>query len=303
MASAIGAALGLWILVSPARAAASGDGRLHVTHLDVGQGDAAFVRFPSGRAMVIDAGGLSGAAAFDIGDRVVGAVLRHRGVLTLDAVVLTHGDADHMGGIGSVLRDFPTRVVWDGVPVPPFEPLRALREKADEQGIPWMQLQRGDRAVIDGVEIAVLHPSLPDWERQDVRNEDSVVVELRWRDVSFVFTGDVGRESEPGIASSLSPAGIRVVKVPHHGSMTSSTPGLVRQSAPDVAIVSVGRSNNFGHPSPVVLRRYAESGAAVFRTDQDGAIECVTDGETLDVRAFTGRSLRVKASPGYRRRG
>lgn len=290
------AALGVWILISPAGSSANGDGRLHFTQIDVGQGDAAVVRFPSGRAMMIDAGGLSGAASFDIGDRVVGAVLRHSGVLGLDAVVVTHGDADHMGGVGAVLRDFPTRVVWDGVPVPPFEPLRTLRAQANQLGIPWMQLQRGDRAVIDGVEIAVMHPPLPDWERQDVRNEDSVVIELRWRQVSIVFTGDVGRESEHELAGAFAPAALRVVKVPHHGSITSSTEAFVRALAPDVAVISAGRSNNFGHPSPVVLQRYVDAGAAVFRTDKEGAIECVTDGETLEVRAFTGRSLRMNAS-------
>jgi competence protein ComEC len=251
------------------------------------------VRFPGGRALLIDAGGLSTAASFDIGDRVVGPVLRRAGVRALDAVVVTHGDADHMGGIASVLRDFPTRMVWDGVPVPPFEPLRQLRERAGRQGVPWMQLQRGDSAVIDGVELAVKHPPLPDWERQDVRNEDSMVIELRWRSVSFVFTGDIGREAEGALSALFAPARVRVVKVPHHGSITSSTDAFIRALAPDVALISVGRANNFGHPSPVVLGRYAAIGARVFRTDQDGAIECSTDGDTLDVRTFTGRLLHV----------
>ena len=295
-ASGLAAVLGVCILASLPTAWSHADGRLHVTQIDVGQGDAAFVRFPSGRAMLIDAGGLSAAASFDIGDRVVGPVLRRDGVRALDALVVTHGDADHMGGIAAMLRDFPTRVVWDGVPVPPFEPTRRLRELADRQGVPWMQLQRGDRSLIDGVEIAVLHPPLPDWERQDVRNEDSVVIEVRWRNVSFVFTGDIGRESEPDVARLVAPARMRVVKVPHHGSTTSSTDAFVRALAPDVALVSAGRSNNFGHPSPVVLRRYAEIGTKVFRTDQDGAIECVTDGDTLDVRTFTGRTLHLKSS-------
>lgn len=295
-ATAISTALGVWILASPTGVSAGGDGRLHVTQIDVGQGDAALVRFPSGRAMLIDAGGLSGAASFDIGDRVVGPVLRESGVLSLDAIVMTHGDADHMGGIGAVIRDFPTRVVWDGVPVPPFEPLNELRAQADQRGIPWLQLQRGDRAVIDGVDISVMHPPLPDWERQDVRNEDSVVVELRWRHVSFVFTGDIGQEAERELSAAFAPVPLRVVKVPHHGSITSSTADFVQQLAADVALISVGRSNNFGHPSPVVLKRYNDIGAALFRTDRDGAITCVTDGETLDVRTFTGRSLRLKAS-------
>jgi competence protein ComEC len=150
-----------------------------------------------------------------------------------------------------------------------------------------------DRVVFDEVEFAVKHPPPPDWERQDVRNEDSIVLELRWRDVSFVFTGDIRREAEAQLSGQFAPAALRVVKVPHHGSATSSSEGFVHALAPDVAVISAGRSNNFGHPSPVVLNRYREAGAAIFRTDQDGAVSIDTDGTSLHVSSYTGRVLRV----------
>ena len=285
-------AAGLWIVV-PRASRARSDGRLHVTFIDVGQGDAALVRMPHGASMLIDTGGLSGSASFDVGDRVVGPVLRHEGVGRLSTLALTHGDADHIGGALSVLREFHPWDVWDGVPVPPFEPMRRLRAEAGTSGIRWTTVQRADAAEMDGVQMVVRHPPVPDWERQDVRNDDSIVLELRWRAVSIVFTGDIGRKAEADIAGLFAPAPLRVLKVPHHGSNTSSSDGFIHALAPDVAVVSVGRTNNFGHPSRVVLERYRQAGAAIFRTDQDGAVTLDTDGTSLDIRTFTGRTLRV----------
>ena len=115
-------------------------------------------------------------------------------------------------------------------------------------GARWTTLQTNDQFTIDEVEVIVRHPALPDWERQDVRNDDSIVLELRWRDVSIVLTGDIGRETEQAIAGLFPPAGIRVLKVPHHGSLTSSSRTFLDTLAPRVAIFSVGRNNTFGHP-------------------------------------------------------
>jgi competence protein ComEC len=183
--------------------------------------------------------------------------------------------------------------VWEGVPVPPHAFLQALHLAASAGGSRWTTVQRADSTEIDDVQVLVRHPRIPDWERQDVRNDDSIVIELRWRDVSFVFTGDIGREPEAEIAPLFAPAAFRVLKVPHHGSSTSSSERFVRALAPDVAVISVGRSNNFGHPSPVVLDRYRGVGAALFRTDQDGAVEVETDGTSIQVRTFRGRTLRL----------
>ena len=295
-ATVVAAVAGLWVIAAPAALLVpSGDGQLHVTFIDVGQGDAALVRFPHGASMLIDTGGLGGASSFDIGDRVVAPVLRRAGIRRLGTLALTHGDGDHIGGADAVMEEFKPWDVWDGVPVPPFDPMARLRAEAEAIGARWTTVQRKDSAVQDDVRIEVRHPAVPDWERQDVRNDDSIVLELRWREVSFVFTGDVGREVETDIASLFAPSPLRVVKVPHHGSTTSSSDRFVRALAPKVAVVSVGRSNNFGHPSPVVLQRYTASGAAIFRTDQDGAVTVDTDGTSLQVHTFTGRTLRVPA--------
>src|SRR5207247_2666008 len=138
---------------------------------------------------------------------------------------------------------------------------------------------------------------------QEGANDNSIVIELRWRDVSVLLTGDIGKAVERELIAAIPHSPIRVVKVPHHGSLTSSTPDFVRAVAPRVAIVSAGRNNHFGHPAPDVLRRYREAGAEIFRTDRDGAVTVDSDGHSLSIYGFTGRTLvtRQKATTKTRR--
>jgi competence protein ComEC len=298
-AIAVAVASAAWMLAEPwTVAVAGGDERLHVSFVDVGQGDSAFVRFPGGATMLADAGGLvtssgSAAPAFDIGDRVVAPVLRAAGVRRLDYLVLSHGDPDHIGGATAIVDEFRPREIWEGIPVPRFEPLSRLRDDARSRGLRWLNVRASDRFDADGVSVAVLHPDPPDWERQRVRNDDSIVLELRWRDASFWLTGDVGKAVERALPSRMTLAPLRVIKVPHHGSLTSSSGDFVRALQPTVAVVSAGRANHFGHPAPDVLRRYRDAGTEIFRTDQDGEVTIDTDGYSIDVHTFTGRQLHI----------
>src|SRR5262249_39051475 len=150
------------------------------------------------------------------------------------------------------------RHVWEGIPVPRFEPLQALRAAAQGDGGAWSNVKAGERIRVDDVDVIVRHPDPPDWERQRGRNDDSIGLELRWREVSVLLTGDIGRAPETTLIRTLPDASIRIVKVPHHGSLTSSSPQFVRALAPKVAVVSAGRANHFGHPVPEVLQRYRD---------------------------------------------
>jgi competence protein ComEC len=298
-AAAVAGLTALWILTSPRFLyEQGGDGLLHATFIDVGQGDSVLLELPGGSTMLVDSGGLIGSSGFDIGDRVVAMVLREAGVRRLDHVVLTHGDPDHIGGMPAVVREFRPRLVWEGIPVPRSKGLAALRTEAQSLAAGWFHVYRGGRLSVDGVDIVVEHPAQPDWERQRVRNDDSIVLDVRWRDVSLLMTGDIGQEIERALAGQLQPAPLRIVKVPHHGSRTSSSPEFLAAIRPRVAVIGVGRSNHFGHPAPEVLERYREIGAEVFRTDRDGAIWVETDGYSMNIRTFNGRQLALTSSRG-----
>ncbi len=161
--------------------------------------------------------------AFDIGERVVSRAMRAFGVRSLDTFVLTHGDPDHMGGARAVVRSFRPRADLGGRAGASARPLRRLAEAADSIGAEWRTVRAGDRLRIATVEIVALHPPAPEWERQRVRNDDSIVLAVRMGQVSVILPGDIGREGERRALEHLEAAPLTVLKAPHHGSATSST--------------------------------------------------------------------------------
>ena len=269
---------------------------LRVHMLDVDQADATLVRFPDGQTLLVDAAGDVLQGPFDIGARIVVPAIWALGVRSLDYLVITHGDPDHAGGGAAVVRDLRPREVWEGVPVPSSEILARLRSTAEEAGASWRTVRAGGRITMGGVGIRILHPPAPDWERRRVRNDDSIVIELRHGDVSIVLPGDIGEEVEPAVAAALVPASLRILKAPHHGSRSSSSAAFVRAINPALAVVSAGRRNLFGHPHPDVLARYEEAGVDVLQTGYDGAVALCTDGERVGVSTAGGRRFTLSAS-------
>jgi competence protein ComEC len=203
---------------------------LRLTMLDVGQGDAMVLQiapqiprgvgraFTARQNVMIDTGGSPfGGGGFDIGSRVVEPALSARGVSSLGTLLLTHGDPDHIGGAMSLIDDFNPTAVWQGVPVLKAQSLHAVLSRAAASGIPVEQRRQGEELHIGAARIHVLHPPSPDWERQRVRNDDSVVLEVVYGDVAFLLTGDIGSDVERAIAPHLVPAKTRILKVAHHG--------------------------------------------------------------------------------------
>lgn len=265
------------------------DGRLRVTVMDVGQGDALLITFPNGQTLQVDTGGPS-RGEFDVGDRVLGPALRGRGVRTLDYLSVTHADPDHVGGAASLLRDFTPREVWWGIPVLDHEPTDRLRAEALERRTSWRTIGAGAEVQIGGVEVRVHHPPAPEWARVRVRNDDSLVMELRFGRVSVLLTGDISRDVEQALLPRLDLLPIVVLKVAHHGSATSTGAAFLEHIKPAIALIGVGRGNPYGHPAPAVLARLRAVGAEVFRTDLDGQIDVATDGHRVDVATLRGRA-------------
>jgi competence protein ComEC len=207
----------------------------------------------------------------------------------LDAFAATHGDPDHLGGALAVMRDLAPVEVWEGIPVSGHAGLSLLQAEARARGVRWRTLNAGRAFTMGGARLLVHHPPAPDWERARVRNDDSLVLEVVFERVSILFTGDIGREGEAAVAPRLSAAPLRVVKVPHHGSRSSSTPEFIAAARPRAAVVSAGRGNRYGHPVPEILARYRAAGAAIYRTDRDGAVSIESTGRDVTIATRTGR--------------
>lgn len=288
------AALSLVVIVlSPVVPARGGPraGWLRVTFLDVGQGDAILVQFPTGQSLLVDAGG--SATGFDVGTRVVRPALWSLGVRRLDWLTVTHGDIDHAGGALSIVNELHPRAVWEGVPVERNAVMQQLRAAMQTRGA-WLRLAAGQSLEVGSVAVDVLNPPVPDWERPATRNDDSIVMRLAFGDVSVMLTGDVGAAVEQQMPLATRPR-LRLLKAPHHGSRTSSSAALVSEWLPQAVIISVGRGNTFGHPAPEVLARYAQYAVEIFRTDRDGAVSLETDGREVQLRTVSGRSWRLSA--------
>ncbi|HXQ26745.1 MAG TPA: DNA internalization-related competence protein ComEC/Rec2 [Candidatus Acidoferrales bacterium] len=266
-------------------------GRLEVSVLDVGQGDSIFAAFPDGRTMLIDGGGLPGSewvggyrSGTDVGEEVVSPYLWSRGLKRIDVVALTHAHHDHLDGLHAVLENFRVGELWIGrdEETPAFKGLMA---EARSRGIPIVRQAQGAEFDWQGVRGDVLWP--PDTgPLGETANDDSLVLRLSDGHVRFLLAGDIERHGEEKLTGEQAPLAADFLKVPHHGSKTSSTEAFVAAVAPRVAAISVGESNPFGHPSENIVERYEHDGVRLLRTDRDGAVTAITDGNSLSVHAY-----------------
>jgi competence protein ComEC len=206
-------------------------------------------------------------------------------------MVLTHPDMDHVGGAGAILREYPVgRVMDPGMAVGTGVFLDAL-EGAQAREVPWTVGVAGDSLDLDGVAIRVLWPPEEKGEIGEAEgaNGASLVLEVRLGSFSALLTGDAPAEVEETLLPRLLSPSIQVLKLGHHGSRTSTSPELLERITPEVALVSAGLRNRFGHPHAAVLRRLEARGVKVYRTDQDG---------TLTLQARKDGSYRVRKEHG-----
>ena len=281
---AIGIACGV-LLISVVFWRALLPNEMEVHFIDVGQGDCALVLTPHGHAMFFDTGGTKD-GSFDIGTRVDIPYLLHYGIREVDYIFLSHAHEDHAAGAGAILSRIPVKHVYTA------DEGRAAYARSMRFGDNNPLLSKMSRAVagqtivIDGVSVDILYAPLYDKMDSATGNEVSNVYRVRYGNCSFLFTGDLIKEHEEKMISMLGELHATVVKVPHHGSDTSSSEDFVAATSPLYAVYCVGADNSFGHPRSSVVERYERNGAKTLRTDRDGAIVFRTDGNRLTVHTF-----------------
>lgn len=271
---ALAAAVAVYRAVTPER--------LAVHFLDVGQGDAALVVTPRGRALLIDTGGTRN-GSFDIGARVDVPYLLHHGIREVEAVFLTHAHEDHAQGCGAILQKMPVGHVYTADEGTAAYARSMGIGDADPLLQKFSRAQEGDALTIDGVKVEVLFaPPAP--EGGGTGNEVSNAYRVSYGRAQFLFTGDLVKEQEAKLLETGKDVRAAVLKAGHHGSATSSSLAFLQTVKPRYGVFCVGFENSFGHPKEEVLRRYEQQGIEILRTDQAGAIVFETDGEKMWVR-------------------
>ncbi len=260
--------------------------RAEISFPDVGQGDCALIQLRSGKTVLIDGGGTF-ENRFDIGRRVVAPYLWNRGIRTIDLMVLSHPHPDHMNGLKFILKKFNVSQVWESALDPELPGYEEFRRIIAGKNIVRKSVSAEDLPLaLGGAELRVLHPSRAytahDRQAYMAENNRSLVVRVAFENRTFLFTGDIGREAEQQLVRTMQDLKCDLLKVPHHGSKTSSSDAFLSETRPEVAVVTCGKGNRYGHPAPEVLARYQDRGIRVCRTDLGGAIVVRITDERLE---------------------
>jgi competence protein ComEC len=261
---------------------------LAVSFIDVGQGDSILVEAPDGKNILIDGGGIPAfrKQSYRIGAKIVNPFLLKKKIKKLDTVILTHGHTDHMDGLLDVLSAYPAAEFLDtlagGGGVTDDEYIRIL-ETVKAKNIPYRLAAAGD--ILDfgpSLKVTVLNPPK---KRFNNPNDNSLVIKITYNKVSFLLTADVGQVAERKMLSAYKDRmQSTILKIGHHGSRSSSCAAFLQEVRPEVAIISCGRNNSFGHPHPETLKRLKRAGIPYLITAQKGTITVSTDGITYQVK-------------------
>jgi competence protein ComEC len=287
-------------------------GKLTIHFLDVGQGDSAFIVFPQGSTMLVDGGGeidfdskrnhaesfrgADGAPigaervvsdrSFAIGESVVSRFIWSTHRTRVDYLLATHAHVDHIGGLSQVADNFSVGEAIFGHLPPGNVEFDRLAGKFARHGVPLAEVSAGESFELEGVRIEVLWPPKVSNLPATSGNNDSVVLRLVFGSVRVLLAGDIERPAEEDLVRSGFDLRADVLKVPHHGSKTSSTAAFIDAVSPSCAVLSVGERSRFGHPSPEVVGRYVARGTNVVQTGRNGMITVETNGATVEVATY-----------------
>lgn len=259
---------------------------LRIYFIDVGQGDASLIITPNNKTILIDGGG-SLDKNYDVGKNTLVPYLLDRGVCTIDYLIVSHFDNDHCGGLMYLLKTLRVKNVFISKQAKLNEEYKNFMEIVKQKHISIKIVKQGDVISIeDDLKIYILHPSLE--LCFDDLNNNSIVAKLVYKDFSMLFTGDIEKEAESKIVEKYGKSLLKstVIKVAHHGSKTSSTQEFIDLVNPKIALIGVGKGNNFGHPNEEVLERLNNLKVKVFRTDECGEIEIRTNGKNIKTKRF-----------------
>ena len=263
---------------------------LQVTFIDVGQGDSILIRFPKNKTMLIDGGGFPN-LDFDTGKNIVAPFLLRQWVWRINYLVLTHPHPDHYLGLRYIAKNFLIKEFWTNGDAVDASPFQELEKSLAKKKVVVRKLNGGSPSMeIDGVRVDFLAP-LPTTssprETFDARlNKRSLVMKLTYGDIKFLFTADMLWPPEQILFPTGKGFSAHILKIPHHGSLTSNSVSFVRSVGPRIAVCSVGFHNPFNLPNPRVLQRFHKQGCRVLRTDLDGAIAITTDGKSVGVKSL-----------------
>ncbi|HEX9264702.1 MAG TPA: DNA internalization-related competence protein ComEC/Rec2 [Candidatus Binatia bacterium] len=253
---------------------------LRITHLNVGQGDAAVVELPGSKVILIDAGGAA-TSDFDTGEGIVAPFLRSRKILKVDYLVVTHARIDHYGGMRTIVNEFSPTEFWSGAAKGQTSRFEDLEDALNRAAITRVALHdRQPCRVIDEVKLCALYPTA------DKGDEGPVVIRLEYGNLRYLFASDIDKRDEAMLTQRAAEVRGAVMTVPRHGSATASTAEFIAAVQPKLAIISAGGRSRNETQRDEILERYRQAGAELLRTYEDGAIILETDGKTLRYTGF-----------------
>ncbi len=261
-------------------------GTLTVTWLDVGQGDAAVIQC-GGQSMLID-GGKPEKSSY------IYAWLQQHGLSYLDVIVATHVDADHIGGLSGALNYASVGTAYCPVTTGTTETFQSFVKYLAQRGKQITVPTAGETFALGGAQVQILGPL----HRAEDSNDNSIVLKVSFGATSFLFTGDAERAEEQELLNAGVNLQSTVLKVGHHGSDTSTSYSFLRAVAPQYAVISVGAGNSYGHPTEAVLSRLRDAGVTTFRTDMQGEITAVSDGQTINFSTAKNAAAETLANAG-----
>ena len=246
------------------------DGKLKIYFIDVGQGDSMLVKTVRGKNILIDGGG-SKDPDYDIGEKILVPYLLDRRIKTLDYVIISHFDEDHATGVAQILGKIDVSSIILTRQLEENDIYRHILSIAKEKKIKLIYVKEGDVLKIGGIKISIIHPENKLMINNPMNN-NSIVCKVEYNSFSMLLTGDIEMEAEELILRKNINLKADVLKVAHHGSKTSTTGEFLKAINPKVALIGVGKNNNFGHPSNEVIQRLKENGTRIYRTDENGEI-------------------------------